>query len=287
MLWFFLALLAAFFVAAYFLEMKKLVSEVNQHLVAGSVFLMAGLMLFAFSLAKGFPEIGNSFFPAVACSVTINFAATVLYMRALKITDLSLAMPLIAFTPVFLVFLSPLILGEVPNPDAIAGIILVVAGSYVLNLGPHHKILSPFRKLLRHRGMVYMFIVSILFSFLANFDKMVMLNSDFFFGPSVTFSLCGFAFLCYFFLTEKTSLRPFQKNRKTVLYASLFNFLAIVFTYTAWSLQIVPYVISIQRTSILFSVFFGGVLLHEKGMLHRMSGALLMAAGAAVILLSA
>jgi uncharacterized membrane protein len=52
---------------------------------------------------------------------------------------------------------------------------------------------------------------------------------------------------------------------------------------TAYTMAIVPYVISIKRLSLFFSVLFGWLLLHEKQIRVRMLGAVVMIIGAFVI----
>ena len=53
----------------------------------------------------------------------------------------------------------------------------------------------------------------------------------------------------------------------------------------AYTLSIVPYVISIKRLSIFFAVLFGGYLLREGGIRARAAGSLVMVAGTALIAL--
>jgi len=51
----------------------------------------------------------------------------------------------------------------------------------------------------------------------------------------------------------------------------------------AYTMAIVPYVITVKRLSLFFSVLFGGLFLHEQQIRGRMFGALVMIMGAVVI----
>ena len=51
----------------------------------------------------------------------------------------------------------------------------------------------------------------------------------------------------------------------------------------AYTMATVPYVISVKRLSLFFSVLFGGLLLHEQQIRGRMFGAVVMILGAVVI----
>jgi len=53
----------------------------------------------------------------------------------------------------------------------------------------------------------------------------------------------------------------------------------------AYTLTIVPYVITIKRLAIFFSVLYGGLLLGERQLGGRIFGAMVMIAGAAMIAL--
>jgi uncharacterized membrane protein len=61
--------------------------------------------------------------------------------------------------------------------------------------------------------------------------------------------------------------------------------LEVVSINTAYTLAIVPYVITIKRLAIFFSVLYGGLLLGERQLGGRIVGAMVMIAGAAMIAL--
>ena len=54
----------------------------------------------------------------------------------------------------------------------------------------------------------------------------------------------------------------------------------------AYTMQIMLYVISIKRISILFSVFYGGLIFREKNIFMRIAGASMMTIGVILIILS-
>ena len=51
-----------------------------------------------------------------------------LYFRALQISPLSMCIPFLAFTPVFLIPSTYLILGQKPQPTKLLGVVLIVVG---------------------------------------------------------------------------------------------------------------------------------------------------------------
>lgn len=82
----------------------------------------------------GWPA-GGYWLPA-ALTFVGSVAATVLMLRALAIADLSVAIPMLSLTPVFSALVGWALLDERPGPSAGLGILLVVAGAFVLQRPP-------------------------------------------------------------------------------------------------------------------------------------------------------
>ena len=93
-------------------------------------------------------------------------------------------------------------------------------------------------------------------------------------------------FLGYYFLRKRNKK---DGLKKTVIPSFELAMLALVVIITinfAYLQAIVPYVISIKRLSVVFGVVLGGLIFHEKHILTRVAGALIMVAGSALIALA-
>ncbi|OPY43137.1 MAG: EamA-like transporter family protein [Methanoregulaceae archaeon PtaU1.Bin222] len=287
-MWPLLALSGAVAQAAYSTGVKVLLRRVSPYLVAGASFLPASGVLFLLSYLLGFPVLWEGFLSAVAATVAINVVATVLSYRALAVSDLSLCLPMLAFTPVFLLLTSFFILGEVPSAAGILGICLVAAGSYLLAAkGP--GVLAPLRTLSRDTGVRMMLAVAFLYSISVNYDKVVVETSDPVFGSAVVLGLLGAVFLALAgFSAAKVPLLRGEVPRSYLLLFSGIGLILVVEAVSvnlAYTLSIVPYVISIKRLSIFFAVLFGGYLLREGNVRARAAGSLVMVAGTVTIAL--
>ncbi len=118
------------------------------------------------------PKLGNEFWSALFINGVLNVLATILYMKAIKQSDLSITIPMIAFTPIFLLITSPLLVGEFPNAFGLIGIILGVVGAYMLNIKEiRNGYLAPFRALLKEPGPKLMLAVAFIWSITSNYDK--------------------------------------------------------------------------------------------------------------------
>ncbi|WP_029460454.1 EamA family transporter [Solidesulfovibrio alcoholivorans] len=204
-----------------------------------------------------------------------------LYGLALKAGDLSLTLPMLAFTPLFLLVTSPLTLGEFPEPGGLCGIALVVAGAYVLNLRERKSgVLGPIKALWTRRGPRLMLAVAAIWSIGANLDKLgLRASSPLFWGAAVYTA----TFLA---LLGPRLVKKARAGRRLpglppwpVAVAGLLEAIGIVCQMHALPLTQVSYVIAVKRLSIVFGVLLGALVLREPDLAHRLPGALLMVAG--------
>lgn len=307
MVWYVLSVIGAVADAGYYISVKRYLKIADPLILAAGGYMSAGLALLLTSWLRGFPPLGTAFIPALVVSSVLGIVSILLSFAALRDTDISLAVPMISFTPLFLIVTSFLLLGEVPSAVGIAGIIIIVTGSYVLNLSSADRgPADPLRSVMKNRGMQYMLIVSFLYAVAINSDKVIVVNSDPFFASAVTLLILGISFCA---MSKSGTARdlagavaahdPSQSRRsgggstpgglKTsiVQWAVIAVLLAVsaASINTAYTVQIVPYVIAIKRMSIIIVVLYGALVLGEKEVGRRFSGAVLMVAGAAMIVL--
>lgn len=294
MIWFPLALAGAMAQAMYSAGAKILLRQVPVAQVAGGSFLVAAVSLAVISLLRGFPSVEPGFSEAVLVTVMINTVATVLFYRALSNSDLSLCLPILSFTPVFLLITSFLILGEIPSIAGLAGIFLVAAGSYLLAAdGKSCRARGwkgPFRFLLSDMGVRFMLIVAFLYSISVNYDKVVVERSDPVFASAVVlgFLACIFILWTTIQILSGKSYPPVAmgKTKGTsllMLALGLVLTLEAVTVNTAYTLSLVPYVIAIKRLSVLFGVIIGGYLFRESCIRQRATGTIVMVTGTVLI----
>lgn len=225
------------------------------------------------------------FFFGVIGSAILNLIATILYMNSIKNGQISKVMPMMSFSPMFLLFTSPLMVGEFPHFGGIVGIILIVAGSYLLNItSSSGGIFAPFKSLLKEKGTRYMFFVSVIWGFSANFDKISINNSS---------NLQHIAFVNLFIFIGMTIINlylgnfkkeNFTGNYKNLAMISTFTSGAFFFHMTALSMTLVAYVVAMKRLSGIMSVILGHFILKEPGIEKRFLGASIMFAGVLLIL---
>ncbi|MBW1646328.1 MAG: EamA family transporter [Deltaproteobacteria bacterium] len=287
-LWFILALATAFFASLKDIFSKHAVNHSNPYLVAWTWTL--GSLPFLLPLAPLLPlaRPAPAFWPALLAGSLLHVAATVLYLRAIEASDLSLTIPIIALSPLFLLVTSPLMLGERPSAAAGLGILLIVAGSYVLNINEYRKgWQAPFRALLREPGPRLMLGVVAIWSVTANIDKIGIRSAS-----PLTWLLAVNSLVAVLLLPLVRRHTPrlaavCRRESQRLLPVAICSALMLVMQMYAIKFTLVPQVIAIKRTSVLFSVFLGGWLFREKHLRQRGLGAAIMVAGTMVILLAA
>jgi uncharacterized membrane protein len=168
----------------------------------------------------------------------------------------------------------------------IVGILLIVFGAYLLNVHEVQKgLIHPFKALLRERGPILMLCVAFIWSITANFDKIAIQHSNPFFYTFVINLFLFTAFIPIVLVKSRKSLGKVLMNSRILFPVGLFSALTLIFQFYAISLTIVPYVISIKRTSVIFSTLYGFLFFGEKRTKERLLAALIMILGVLLITL--
>lgn len=286
MTWFFLSLLTALAAASQDAWVKKWFSGFTAY----EMFLYPLIYVFPLALLTlafvPVPQLDTVFYLSFAASLPLNAVPFTLYMQAIKLSPLSLTLPYLAFTPVFMIGTGFVFLQEMPDRWGIVGILSVCAGSYVLNLDLRHwTLLGPIRAIFRETGSWIMLIVSFLFSFSSVIGKLAILHSSVMFFQMSFFAVLGLVLAGTLLLAGKVRVSTFFQYPVKGAVAGLLFYLHIFFHGFSISMTKAAYMISIKRLSILFGVIYGGVFFDEENILIRLVGTLLMFVGAVVILL--
>lgn len=294
MLWLFLALGTAFFEAVKdVLSKRQLAGRPEPPLLSknGDEYLLAwayctfGLPLSgAYLLWSGVPQIGEAFFPALAFGAGMNLVVLPLYMRAIKVSDLSLTLPMLTFTPLFMLGTSPVMLGEFPDLWGGLGMVLIIVGAYAMHVGRGGRgLAAPLRALWNEPGPRIMLLVALLWSVAANVDKIGLANSSPAFWLFSFFCVMSLGLLPLALLKSHQPLARLRRDLPGLLLIGLIGALALILQMWALTMTLAAYVISIKRISVVFGVLFGHFVFHEQGLARRLVCAALMVVGVALI----
>ena len=287
MAWFIPALLTAVFAASQDAWIKKWFSHLN----AVEMFvlpLLFGLPLTLVTLMfVPVPPLDAVFYVSFAASLPLNAVPFILYMAAIRRSPLSLTLPYLAFTPVFMVPTGYVLLDELPGFWGMIGIATVCAGSYVLNIDVRHwSVFEPLKAVFREAGSWIMLIVAFLFSFSSVVGKLAILHSSVVFFQMSFFAVLGVSLALVFGLAGKIRFSKLVEHPVRGMVAGILVYFHILFHGIAIAMTKAAYMISIKRMSILVGVIYGGYFFQEDNIVIRFLGSLMMVGGAVIILVA-
>lgn len=318
-MWVALALVTALFTAFRDTASKEATRGVDSVTVALGIAMVPALGIGAIVIA-GDPAMPTSgFLLALAISGGINAVTTPLVVYSLRRSDMSLVAPLTSLTPLFMVPTAGLVLGEWPSPLGVAGVLVIVAGAYLLNVSDRTAgHLAPILALARDPGARAMLAVAFLWSISATFDKVgTQASSPLLWAAAihavVAVTLAPLAARNWLRrrpdrapatrVPENPVRAPATPDRApdaapatpaidpatpaarrispptAVLLAGAFTAVAAAAQMTALTMTLAAYVIAVKRTSTLFGVLLGAALFAETRTRERLLGAAIMLAG--------
>ena len=285
MTWFFLSLTTAISIAARDLSIKTYEDLGPAEIAILELFWALPFFLLGCLLVET-PPLDQTFWWSFLISIPINILAYILYLYALKLSPISLSVPFLAFTPVFMILTGFFILDETINFWGGLGIGLIVAGGYILHFKKEQaNYLAPFAAFLREKGSWFMLIVAILFSFAAVIGKKAMIHSSPLFFSYFFFLVFNLTVLAGLLLGRTNNWRKILRNTPRGMWLGSLLMVHISFHGLAIAISTAVYMVAVKRSSILFSVLLSWFVLKEKDIRYRGLGTLLMFAGMLIITL--
>jgi drug/metabolite transporter (DMT)-like permease len=244
-------------------------------------------------LLADLPPLGTlppPFWGWLAALVPLELAAMLLYMRAIRDHPLSLTLPYLAFTPVFAIAVAWLLLGERISLRGAGGILLVVAGAWLLNVDrarwrDWRSWADPWQAILREPGSRLMLAVAAIYAVTSSLGKgaMTYMAPEHF--GAFYFAVLGISVTLLIALPRPSSLLKIARNPLPVLVVGVLMAVMAYSHFLALQQVEVAYMIAVKRTSLLFGILYGALLFKEPGLRRRLPAGALMVVGVALILL--
>lgn len=288
MLGFVLAFVTAISEACKDIFSKLNLRHVDEYTASFSMHLVLSVILGPVVLFIGVEPLSNRFLLALLASSILQLAVILLYMKAIKRAELSVTVPLVSLTPLFMLLSSPVLIGEFPSFWGLNGIVLIVAGTYLLNMeGTHKNFFAPFVNLIYNKNSRYMLIVAFLWSITSNIDKIgVEETSPVFWAFSKEF-LILFYLLPILWIKSKDPITQFKGRWLSLIAVGVFRTASVVTQMFAIQFILVAYVIAIKRSSSLLIILYAFFFLNEKrNFKTRLIGVLIISVGLVLIAIS-
>ncbi|HYA13211.1 MAG TPA: DMT family transporter [Syntrophales bacterium] len=287
-IWILLAVIAALCGGTSDAFTKKALQLHDEYTIAWLRQLVVVLFLSPCLFFIPIPALDGDFYKACLFALPFEVIAYILYLKAIKISPLSLTVPFLSLTPVCLIIIPYVMLGESVSFWGGIGILMIALGSYTLNLKEISKgFLEPIKAIGKEIGSVFMIIVAIIYSLTNTFGKQAINHSSaLFFG--VTYNLAFFILVSpVIFMIGKIYVRGriCKESLKICVLPGFFSAVTVVFYTIAMSLANVAYTVAVCRLSLLVGVMYGHFLFKETGFRERLAGTTLMLIGFLIIAL--
>ena len=272
---------------------KKALSATFSPEVIILITMTSGIILNTIYLSfVGFPEVdwAATIPPALMLGI-LGAIGEALFMYGLRGTDLSLATPLLALTPVAAGIFDYICFGHLPTHTGAVGVLVIIAGAYLLSverpLGTN--VLQPFTKLLGDRGCQFVLLAVVIGGALFVWQKYGFAHSSpvFFVTLTVAVNWIIFASLAFCF---RGRMPKAQLNGRLIALSSLTGVTwagGMTLVSTSFHYTLATYASSGQQIQIPAAIALGAFWFRETSFKQRIAAGLIMVVGVIMISLSA
>lgn len=288
--WYIFLLLSAFFIALAELLEKKALYTVHATEMLGmrGVFSIIILLIVAPFADWNVPVM------AVLTSMIVGIMLTFGFLYKLKATrhlEISTTAPMMNFSPIFLVVLAAVLLGEYPTLLQGFGVLLILCGAYAIQVTSYKNLLAPIKETLRSRHMQYVVFVVFTFAVTATLDRFVLTQYaitplTYLITTGMTIAVLSVIIDIYNYGTK--DIVQDLKTKKLMFFSiSALILLSGFFFMQGISMPgaLIALAIPIKRLSTLLVTVIGGNIFHETDVTRKTVSCLIMVAGAILIIM--
>ena len=281
-----ICIVSAFFWAAFDLTRKltlEKISSINLLLI----FTITQLIIFFIWLF--FEDFSINLIPYLLPGITliiIGLFSALLFLKAIKQSDLSLTIPLLSLSPMFSSLFSFFFLNEQLSNIQYLGIFLIILGTLILYSKKLtiYEIIKSFKIILKNSSAKLMVLVSIIWSLTPVLDKICLKNSSINIHGFVQ-SLGMITLLIFLFKKDKVQTENTKKNWRIILLTVFIGSTATILQFYAILTNYVPIMESIKRSiGQLSSVFLGKIFFNEEVNKPKVVGVIVLSIGVYFIL---
>ena len=203
-------------------------------------------------------------------------------VKALQIGELSILGPINSYKSVVGLIVGIFLLSEIPGIFGILGMILIIWGSSFV----FETTAEGFTwKLLKRKDIILRFTALILTGIEAVFLKKVILLSNVMMS-FIMWAFTGAVFTFLIILLTKKEFTPIKKNQisQYLIICAGLTTMQICTNYVFQNIK-VGYALALFQLSTIVNLFFGIKFFHEKDLLKKLAGTIIMTAGSVIIIL--
>ena len=237
------------------------------------------------TLWKGTPEIHEGFWSSCFLFGFSQTLAVLGLSRALKLSDLSLVTPLWKLSLIILVIWGYFALGEQPSLGGLAGVLVSLAGVYLLNTNRTRTTWwAPFAAAVTDPGQRWTLLSALFYASSVVFMKQLVLTSDPYFGTFMAYLSATAVITPYAIVRSGHQFKRVLELWREFVLLGAFAAISILLGAVAYTLTLSSYVEALKQVEILFALFIGYLVFHERARVRAIwPGALAILTGAVMI----
>lgn len=251
-------------------------SVVTWGLMGIAAFCLLPLIDFSFNIP-------TNLYPYVFAAGAVYSAAALWASKSYKNSDLSLIAPIKNFTPVFVLLLSAIFLGETVTMQKIIGIFFVFIGAIALeNIKKPHKSL---KMLALNDGVKWAFLTMVAMSLGHILDKYILFNLDAGMFSVLLYWIIFVMLTVHIIFKKKIGLgiSTIRNAPSIIFFAGFFEALSFYLQMLALRLVDVSIYVPIRRTYSIIVVILAYYILNEDNIKNKLFGVVLMVIGVIIL----
>jgi len=290
-LWLLFSLLSAFFHASRLAVTKHL--SLNLSVPVLTLYVNLASLLVTLPLALWHHQVpwqDPVYLSAVLAGGLLSGLGGFALTTAIARSEVSLVGPVMTLTPGFAVLIEWLLTAALPGPLGLAGLALLLLGSYVISIDSSETTwLRPLRRLFSDPGGRYTLLAALSFAAAAIFGRIGIQRSDplsfavvvALVNPLLLFLLFSLRDPHFYRALHPAALRG--QGRALLLLGLLFALMRIA-DQLALSLTLASYAMAVKRSAGMFAVVLGRFWFHEGNTQTKLAGSAIMLLGLFVLL---
>ena len=288
MTWFILAFSSALLSAVAAVSQKKVLFRMDA--LGFSVLLALVTLLFTLPLFAAVDFAALEFLPLAVLfgKSLLGALAFLCVMQAIKNLELSGALPMMVLTPGLVALTAFVFIGDVLSLQETGGLLLLLAGTYVLEMRPGVSLLQPFTVFARSRRHHYIVAALLLFTVTSVLDRYLLTDLRIEPLPMLAFQNLFHAFFFLLFaLVAGRRIAPMIREARPA--AGWFVFIAVCtlgyrFAHIeAVSMAPVALVLAVKRLSVFIAAMLGGRLFREQHLPRKAVAIIVLIVGATLV----
>jgi drug/metabolite transporter (DMT)-like permease len=288
-MWFALAMIAALCQVLRNTVMKRLGHSLDEYINVWGRFTFLLPFAALFVLARGAPAIQPGFGVACLAFAACQIISTLALSKALKLAPLSLVTPLWKVSLLVLLGLGYVTLHERPTALGVAGVLLSMAGVYLLNVQRARLAwYAPLTVLFTEAGLRWTLLSALFFAPSVVTIKWAMQLSDPYMGTLGGYLAASLMITPLVLWTSRPHFAQVPRYWREFLGLGFFAALTTVSQGIAYLLTLSSYVEAVKQVEILFAMGIGAMVFGERQEVRAVApGAMVMLAGMVLLSLAA